>query len=172
MDMKRLIFKISALCLCLGGCAGFDDMNKNPYAMYDSESQAQVQTILYNTEYALVGSAQTLIAELMQYTVNTDTEITANMIYNYSISESAAVRIWQRLYVQAGNVEYMLAKARENMKILHPLPRVNEIEYSIDDTPYAYYFQQAQNGLYARQALICDVLGITLEDVINDKTIL
>jgi aspartate carbamoyltransferase catalytic subunit len=66
----------------------------------------------------------------------------------------------------------MLAKARENMKILHPLPRVNEIEYSIDDTPYAYYFQQAQNGLYARQALICDVLGITLEDVINDKTIL
>ena len=66
----------------------------------------------------------------------------------------------------------MLCKARPNMKILHPLPRVNEIEYSIDDTPYAYYFQQAQNGLYARQALICDVLGITLDDVINDSTIL
>ena len=66
----------------------------------------------------------------------------------------------------------MLVKARSNMKILHPLPRVNEIEYSIDDTPYAYYFQQAQNGLYARQALICDVLGITLEDVMNDNTIL
>ena len=66
----------------------------------------------------------------------------------------------------------MLCKAHPNMKILHPLPRVNEIEYSIDDTPYAYYFQQAQNGLYARQALICDVLGITLDDVVNDKTIL
>ena len=66
----------------------------------------------------------------------------------------------------------MLVKARSNMKILHPLPRVNEIEYSIDDTPYAYYFQQAQNGLYARQALICDVLGRTLEDVMNDNTIL
>ena len=66
----------------------------------------------------------------------------------------------------------MLVKAKENMKILHPLPRVNEIEYSIDDTPYAYYFQQAQNGLYARQALICDALGITLEDVKNDKTII
>jgi aspartate carbamoyltransferase catalytic subunit len=61
----------------------------------------------------------------------------------------------------------MLAKARKNMKILHPLPRVNEIEYSIDDTPYAYYFQQARNGLYAREALICDVLGITLDDVIK-----
>lgn len=66
----------------------------------------------------------------------------------------------------------MMVKARENMKILHPLPRVNEIEYSIDDTPYAYYFQQAQNGLYARQALICDVLGITLDEVINDSTIM
>ena len=66
----------------------------------------------------------------------------------------------------------MLCKARPNMKILHPLPRVNEIEYSIDDTPYAYYFQQARNGLYARQALLCDALGITLEDIINDKTVI
>ena len=61
----------------------------------------------------------------------------------------------------------MLTKARKNMKILHPLPRVNEIEYSIDDTPHAYYFQQARNGLYAREALICDVLGITLDDVLK-----
>jgi len=66
----------------------------------------------------------------------------------------------------------MLAKARENMKILHPLPRVNEIEYSIDDDPHAYYFQQARNGLFARQALICDALGITLEQVQNDTTII
>ncbi|MBO7118905.1 MAG: aspartate carbamoyltransferase [Bacteroidaceae bacterium] len=66
----------------------------------------------------------------------------------------------------------MLSKAKPNMKILHPLPRVNEIEYSIDDTSYAYYFQQARNGLYARQAILCDTLGITLEDIINDKTII
>ncbi|MCQ2196101.1 MAG: aspartate carbamoyltransferase [Bacteroidaceae bacterium] len=66
----------------------------------------------------------------------------------------------------------MLGKARKNMKILHPLPRVNEIEYSIDETPYAYYFQQAGNGLFARQALICDALGITLDEVKNDKTII
>ncbi len=61
----------------------------------------------------------------------------------------------------------MLTRARENLKILHPLPRVNEIEYCIDDTPYAYYFQQARNGLYAREALICDALGITLDDVMK-----
>ena len=66
----------------------------------------------------------------------------------------------------------MLAKARSNMRILHPLPRVNEIEYSIDDDPHAYYFQQARNGLFSRQALICDALGITLDQVINDKTII
>ncbi len=66
----------------------------------------------------------------------------------------------------------MLSKAKSNLKILHPLPRVNEIEYSIDDTPYAYYFQQAGNGLFARQALICDCLGITLDDIRNDKTII
>jgi len=66
----------------------------------------------------------------------------------------------------------MLAKARDNMRILHPLPRVNEIEYSIDDDPHAYYFQQARNGLYARQAIICDTLGITLEQIQNDSTII
>lgn len=66
----------------------------------------------------------------------------------------------------------MLAKAKDNMKILHPLPRVNEIEYSIDDDPHAYYFEQARNGLFARQALICDALGITLDDIKNDKTII
>ena len=62
----------------------------------------------------------------------------------------------------------MLKNTRENLRILHPLPRVNEIAYDVDENPKAYYFQQAQNGLYARQAILCDVLGITLDDVIED----
>ena len=62
----------------------------------------------------------------------------------------------------------MLKNTRENLRILHPLPRVNEIAYDVDENPKAYYFQQAQNGLYARQAILCDVLGITLEEVIED----
>ena len=66
----------------------------------------------------------------------------------------------------------MLKKAKDNMRILHPLPRVNEIEYAIDDDPHAYYFEQAHNGLFARQALICDALGLTLDDVMNDRTII
>ena len=66
----------------------------------------------------------------------------------------------------------MLAKAKDNLRILHPLPRVNEIAYDVDADPHAYYFQQAQNGLYAREAIICDCLGITLDDVKADQTIL
>lgn len=66
----------------------------------------------------------------------------------------------------------MLGKAKPNMKILHPLPRVNEIAYDVDDNPHAYYFDQARNGLYAREAIICDVLGITLADVKSDQTII
>jgi aspartate carbamoyltransferase catalytic subunit len=62
----------------------------------------------------------------------------------------------------------MLANTRPNLRILHPLPRVNEIAYDVDENPKAYYFQQAQNGLYARQAILCDVLGITLDEVIED----
>lgn len=66
----------------------------------------------------------------------------------------------------------MLSKARQNMKIMHPLPRVNEIAYDVDENPHAYYIQQAQNGLYAREAIICDVLGYTLDDIKADKTII
>jgi aspartate carbamoyltransferase catalytic subunit len=66
----------------------------------------------------------------------------------------------------------MLANARENMRILHPLPRVNEIDYDVDENPHAYYIQQAKNGLYARQAIFAYCLGISLEEVRNDTTII
>ncbi len=63
----------------------------------------------------------------------------------------------------------MLDGTKPNLRILHPLPRVNEIAYDVDDNPKAYYFQQARNGLYARQAILCDVLGITLDEVKADS---
>ncbi|WP_308260927.1 aspartate carbamoyltransferase [Prevotella sp.] len=66
----------------------------------------------------------------------------------------------------------MLVKAKPNMKIMHPLPRVNEIAYDVDESQHAYYIQQAGNGLFAREAIFCDVLGISLDDVKNDKTII
>lgn len=64
----------------------------------------------------------------------------------------------------------MLKDSKENLRILHPLPRVNEIAYDVDSSPKAYYFQQAKNGLYARQAILCDCLGFTLDGInSNDK---
>ena len=53
----------------------------------------------------------------------------------------------------------MLGGVRPNMKIMHPLPRVNEIATDVDSTPYAYYFQQAGGGMYVRMAIIACLLG-------------
>lgn len=54
----------------------------------------------------------------------------------------------------------MLKDSKENLKVLHPLPRVKEIDQDVDDNPKAYYFEQARNGMFTRQAVICDLMGI------------
>ncbi|EKO3589104.1 aspartate carbamoyltransferase [Vibrio metschnikovii] len=56
----------------------------------------------------------------------------------------------------------MLQDARSNMKVLHPLPRVDEITTDVDKTSHAYFFQQAENGVYAREALLALVLNESL----------
>lgn len=55
-----------------------------------------------------------------------------------------------------------LTDAKPNMKVLHPLPRVDEITTDVDKTPHAYFFQQAENGVYAREALLALVLNESL----------
>lgn len=54
----------------------------------------------------------------------------------------------------------MLYKTKANMRILHPLPRVNEIHQDVDSNSKAYYFEQALNGVFTRQAILCSLLGI------------
>ncbi|MEA2042878.1 MAG: aspartate carbamoyltransferase [Bacteroidota bacterium] len=58
----------------------------------------------------------------------------------------------------------MLKHTKDNLKILHPLPRLHEINEDVDDTKQAYYFQQAKNGVYTRQAIIADILGLQPEN--------
>jgi aspartate carbamoyltransferase catalytic subunit len=60
-------------------------------------------------------------------------------------------------YILNGN---MLTNCKPNLKVLHPLPRVNEIDENVDDLKQAYYFQQAKNGVYVRQALMAAILGV------------
>jgi aspartate carbamoyltransferase catalytic subunit len=54
----------------------------------------------------------------------------------------------------------MLENTKPNMKVLHPLPRVNEIHTNVDENKKAYYFTQALNGVYTRQAIITHILGL------------
>jgi aspartate carbamoyltransferase catalytic subunit len=54
----------------------------------------------------------------------------------------------------------MLGGTKSTMRILHPLPRVGEIATDVDDSPHAYYFNQVANGVYARMAIMCFLLGV------------
>ncbi len=54
----------------------------------------------------------------------------------------------------------MLEGCKESMKVLHPLPRVNEIHTDVDASPHAYYFDQARNGVFVRMAILTSILGI------------
>ena len=56
-----------------------------------------------------------------------------------------------------------MALAKDDMLVLHPLPRVNEIALEVDDDPRAAYFKQAQYGMYVRMAIILTLLGIEVE---------
>ena len=62
-----------------------------------------------------------------------------------------------------------MALAKDNMMVLHPLPRVNEISVEVDDDPRAAYFKQAQYGVYVRMALIMTLLGLAPEVLSSDK---
>ena len=55
-----------------------------------------------------------------------------------------------------------LAQAKPNLRVLHPLPRVDEIHPNVDGTVYAYYFEQAKNGVFARMAMLSLVLNKTI----------
>ncbi|MDI9547744.1 MAG: aspartate carbamoyltransferase [Chloroflexota bacterium] len=55
--------------------------------------------------------------------------------------------------------EELMARAKERMIVMHPLPRVNEISYAVDTDPRAAYFRQMRNGMYIRMALLAAVLG-------------
>ena len=54
-----------------------------------------------------------------------------------------------------------LVTAKEDLRILHPLPRVNEISVEVDDDPRACYFRQVENGKFIRMALIMFLLGLS-----------
>lgn len=113
--MKRFITYITTILMAVTvmfGCKNFDDMNENPYALYDTTAESFVQPILYNTERTILSSNYQLLSQLMQNTVSTTYETTAQLIYNYVIPEVNVANLWST-YNQFGNAQYMLETARK-----------------------------------------------------------
>ncbi len=94
------------------GCAKFDDMNKNPYVVYETNSESFVQPMLYNAQKQIASCEYGWMGEIMQYVINTNFENSAQLAYNYVLSESYTNYMWN-LYKQFGNAQYMLNLARK-----------------------------------------------------------
>ena len=71
-------------------------------------------------------------------------------------NEEDYIRLKDSFILETAKMKY----AREDMFVLHPLPRVNEIALEVDDDPRAVYFKQAKYGVYVRMALIMTLLGL------------
>ena len=74
-------------------------------------------------------------------------------------NEDDYIRLKDRYILDAEKMQL----ANENMRVLHPLPRVNEIAVEVDSDPRALYFEQAKNGMFVRMALIMKLLGIEVQ---------
>jgi aspartate carbamoyltransferase catalytic subunit len=100
--------------------------------------------------------------EYYQYTELTDVIPFADILYMTRIQGERFPDPMEYEQVKNSYVleNKMLDKSKDNLRVLHPLPRVNEIQENVDSNPKAYYFQQAQNGVYVRQALIAAILGL------------
>ena len=109
--IKYITIVLAAAFLSVG-CTHFDDMNKNPYVVYETNSESFVQPMLYNALKQIAYCEYYLMGELMQWTVNTSFETSAQLTYNYVVSENNVRQMWN-IYNQFGNAQYMLELARK-----------------------------------------------------------
>ena len=108
---------------------------------------------------------QILINKGIKFTEQTDMQAVLNQsdivymtrVQKERFSDPMEYEKTKDLYVLQNS---MLAQTKDTMKILHPLPRVNEISMCVDSNPKAYYFEQAKNGVFTRQAIISYLLGL------------
>ena len=93
----------------------------------------------------------------MQEVLNISDIVYMTRVQKERFSDPMEYEKTKNLYVLKNS---MLSNTKDTMKILHPLPRVNEISKCVDSSPKAYYFEQAKNGVFTRQAIICYLLGL------------
>ena len=114
--MKNTIIKLTALfsfgALALSGCDNFDEMNVNKNALQTTNATSYVQPITFGLEYALLERSFDVNSQLMQYTVQAQTQ--AERIYNYRFNNSIINYFWQNIYRWAGNAETMCVQAEKD----------------------------------------------------------
>ena len=113
--MKRFITYITTILItasAMTGCMKFDDMGKNPYAIYETSAESFIQPILYKVEYEVLNAEYSIFGHLMQYTISTNYEATAQLAYNYAISDQLNTYLWN-IYKQFGDANYMYNMACE-----------------------------------------------------------
>ncbi len=110
---KTISLSIAAVTV-FAACESFDQMNKNPYVLYDAPAESFVQPITFKTQYSMLSVFRNVTSDLMQYSVNLNTEVTSKVVANYNVPEASDDDIWQNLYTQLGNVEYMITKAEKD----------------------------------------------------------
>lgn len=111
--MKKLIYILIPLLFAAASCEKFDDMSKNPYALYDAPSESFVHPIMFKAQYNLISVFRSTTALLMQYGVSTNSEVSSRVIDNYNIPEATTDDIWSSFYLQWGDAMAMCSKAEE-----------------------------------------------------------
>ena len=117
--MKRYIKYITLVLTVVFmsvGCTNYDDINKNPYVVYEAKSESFVQPMIYGVRKQLATCNFSLIGELMQYTVNANSDDAEQLVCNYVISEGNTNYSWN-LYSYFGNAQYMLDLARKECAV-------------------------------------------------------
>ena len=102
--MKKYIIYSVAIILALltfgTACSKFEDMSKNPYALYDSPSESFVHPIMFKSQYNLLSVFRSMTAPLMQYGVSVNSEVSSRVVDNYNIPEATTDDIWSAFYLQ------------------------------------------------------------------------
>ena len=113
--MKKIIL-LAVIAISLStACSHFDEMSKNPYALYDAPAEEYVHPIMFKTQYNLIAVFRSTTALLMQYAVSTNSEVSSRVIDNYNIPEATTDDIWSGLYIQWGDAVAMYDRAvKEN----------------------------------------------------------
>ncbi|MBO4670568.1 MAG: SusD/RagB family nutrient-binding outer membrane lipoprotein [Bacteroidales bacterium] len=141
--MKHRILPAIILVCALAGCSRFDEMSKNPYALYEAPAESFVHPIMFKTQYNLISVFRGTTVFLAQYAVTTNAESSSRIIGNYNIPEGTSDDIWTSLYLQYGNAMVMYDQAvREGSKSMQAVALIlrsfliTQITDSYGDVPF------------------------------------